>query len=88
MFISYAIITTDTIQLYLYDMDTRLTDEIRTHLSIGDAGCEDGGNVSVHLLVLSMHNIGCNEWYKLLVSLRFVPLYATATRIPFKIPLL
>ncbi|XP_072018663.1 xaa-Pro aminopeptidase 1-like [Amphiura filiformis] len=40
MFVSYAIITTDTIQLYLYDMNTRLTDEIRNHLGIGGPGCE------------------------------------------------
>ncbi|XP_072019577.1 xaa-Pro aminopeptidase 1-like [Amphiura filiformis] len=39
MFVSYTIITTDSIRLYLFDREGRLTDEVRTHLNIGNSSC-------------------------------------------------
>lgn len=47
MFVSYAIITTESIHLYLYDMAGRLLSDVKTHLGIGTTGCPDEDTVAV-----------------------------------------
>ena len=57
VFVSYAIITTDTIQLYLLNMTARLTDEIRTHLGFGSPECESNGEFHLHWLPPNVKNV-------------------------------
>ncbi|XP_072019586.1 xaa-Pro aminopeptidase 1-like [Amphiura filiformis] len=46
MFISYTIITTDSIRLYMYDRAVRLTEEVRSHLGKGIDNCENDESLS------------------------------------------
>ena len=42
---SYAIVTEGAIYLYLYDKDTRLTQEVKDHLGIGTDPCTNEGRL-------------------------------------------
>ncbi|XP_072018564.1 xaa-Pro aminopeptidase 1-like [Amphiura filiformis] len=56
MFVSYAIITLDSINLYLYDKAGRLTSDVKTHLGIGTTTCPSEDTVKAECVTVKAYD--------------------------------